>query len=157
MKNSSLDRYDRAILAALQRDASVSIAELAEKTHLSATPCWRRVQRLEERGIIRRRVALLDAAQLNVGATVFVSLKTNQHNLAWLNRFAAAVTAIPEITETYRMTGEVDYLLKVSVPDIAGYDAVYKKLIKLVDLHDVSSGFAMEQLKFTTELPLDYA
>jgi Lrp/AsnC family transcriptional regulator len=115
------------------------------------------VQRLEAVGVIERRVALLDAKKINLGVTVFVGIRTNQHNQAWLDRFAAAVAEIPEIVEVYRMSGDVDYLLRVVVPDIAGYDAVYRRLIKSIELFDVSSSFAMEQMKFTTALPLDYA
>ncbi len=107
--------------------------------------------------MIRRRVTLLDAKKINVGVTAFVGIKTNQHNQAWLDRFAAAVSHIPEIVEVYRMSGDLDYMLRVVVPDIAGYDAVYRRLIKSIELFDVSSSFAMEQLKFTTSLPLDYA
>jgi len=114
------------------------------------------VQRLETAGVIRRRVALLDASKINLGVTVFVGVKTNQHNQAWLDRFAKAVRDVPEIVEVYRMSGDLDYLLRVVVPDIAGYDAVYRRLINSIELSDVSSSFAMEQLKFTTSLPLDY-
>jgi len=133
------------------------ISDIAARVHLSVTACWKRVRNLEESGIIRRRVALLDAARLNVGVTVFVAVKTSQHNAAWLERFARAVCEIPEVVEFYRMSGEVDYLLRVVVPDIAGYDAVYKRLIRSVEMFDVSSSFAMEQIKYTTALPLDYA
>lgn len=152
-----MDAKDRALLELLQRDASSTVAELAERVHLSTTACWKRIQRMEADGLIRQRVALLDPARLNVGVTVFVSIRTNQHNAEWLARFHAAVTAIPEVVEFYRMSGEVDYLLRVVVPDIAGYDGVYKRLIREVELFDVSSSFAMEQLKYTTALPLDYA
>jgi len=152
-----VDAKDRDLLDLLQRDASSTIAELAERVHLSTTACWKRIQRMEADGLIRKRVALLDPVQLNVGVTVFVSIRTNQHNAEWLSRFHAAVTAIPEVVEFYRMSGEVDYLLRVVVPDIAGYDGVYKRLIREVELFDVSSSFAMEQLKYTTALPLDYA
>lgn len=152
-----LDATDLRILALLQEDATLTVAEVADKVNLSPTPCWRRIQRLEKDGVIRKRVTLLDATRLNAGVTVFVSVKTNQHSAAWLERFARAVAAIPEIVEFYRMSGEVDYLLRVVVPDIAGYDAVYKKLIRTAELSDVSSSFAMEQLKYTTSLPLHYA
>ena len=152
-----MDAIDLRILALLQEDATLTVAEVADKVSLSPTPCWRRIQRLEKDGVIRKRVTLLDAARLNAGVTVFVSVKTNQHSAAWLERFAKAVAAIPEIVEFYRMSGEVDYLLRVVVPDIAGYDAVYKKLIRTAELSDVSSSFAMEQLKYTTSLPLHYA
>ncbi len=152
-----LDRVDRALLKHLQTDASLSLNALAEAVKLSPTPCWRRIQRMEAAGIIRKRVALLDPAAINVGVTVFVSVKTSQHNSEWLARFARVIAAIPEVVEVYRMSGDIDYLLRVVVPDIAGYDAVYKKLIKDIELFDVSSSFAMEQLKYTTALPLDYA
>ena len=152
-----MNATDLQILALLQADATLSVQEIADQVHLSPTPCWRRIQKLEREGYVRKRVALLDAARLNVGVTVFVGIKTNQHNQAWFDRFNQAVSAIPEVLEFYRMSGEVDYLLRVVVPDIAGYDAVYRKLIRDVDLFDVTSSFAMEQIKFTTALPLDYA
>lgn len=152
-----MDRYDRQILNILQEDASVPVAEIGERVGLTSTPCWRRVQKLEDSGIIRKRVALLDAAKLNVGVTVFVSIRTSQHNVKWLKTFHDLVASIPEVTEFYRMAGDTDYLLRVVVPDIAAYDAVYKKLIQGVELADVSSSFAMEQIKYTTALPLDYA
>ncbi|WP_423194888.1 MULTISPECIES: Lrp/AsnC family transcriptional regulator [unclassified Cupriavidus] len=152
-----MDRYDRQILALLQEDATTPVAEIGEKVGLTSTPCWRRIQKLEEAGVIRRRVALLDAGKLNVGVTVFVSVRTNQHNARWLKAFHGLVSSIPEVTEFYRMAGDTDYLLRVVVPDIAAYDAVYKKLIQGTELADVSSSFAMEQIKYTTALPLDYA
>lgn len=152
-----LDRVDRALLQLLQDDASMPIAELAARVNLSSTPCWRRIQRLRDAGVIRKQVMLLDAAKLNVGVTVFVSVRTSQHNPGWLERFARGVAKIPEVVEFYRMSGDIDYLLRVVVPDIAGYDSVYKRLIRNTDLFDVSSGFAMEQLKYTTALPLTYA
>jgi Lrp/AsnC family transcriptional regulator len=152
-----MDETDLKILEFLQEDASLTVAQVAERIGLSATPCWRRIQKLEEEGFIRKRVALLDARKLNVGVTVFIAVKTNQHNAEWLQRFAAVVAEIPEVVEFYRMSGEVDYLLRVVVPDIAGYDAVYKKLIERIELTDVSSSFAMEQIKFTTALPLQFA
>jgi Lrp/AsnC family transcriptional regulator len=156
LEKTSLDAYDKQILAKLQEDSSIGINDLATSISLTPTPTWRRVQRLEAAGVIRQRVALVDAAKVNLGVTVFVGIKTNQHNQAWLDRFAAAVGDIPEVLEVYRMSGDLDYLLRVVVPDIAGYDAVYRRLIKSVELFDVSSSFAMEQLKFTTALPLDY-
>jgi len=153
----ALDKIDKAILDALQTNAMASLQEVSALVHLSATPCWRRIQRLEREGYIQQRVALLNPAKLNVGVTVFVSVRTNQHNEKWAQRFTAVVTSIPEIVEFYRMSGEIDYLLRVVVPDIKGYDAVYQRLIREVELADVSSSFAMEQIKFTTALPLDYA
>ena len=152
-----MDATDRAILACLQEDATMPVAEIARRVGLSSTPCWRRIQKLEEAKVIRARVALLDRGQLNVGVTVFVSVRTNQHSVAWLERFAAAVADLPEVVEFYRMSGEIDYLLRVVVPDIAAYDRFYKKLIAKIELSDVSSSFAMEQIKYTTALPLDYA
>ena len=152
-----LDATDRQILEILQRNADTPLAELATAVHLSSTPCWRRIQRLREQGFITRQVALVDAAKINLGVTVFVSVRTSQHNQAWFERFRDAVRDIPEIVELYRMSGDVDYLMQLVVPDIAAYDAVYKRLIRSVDLSDVSSSFAMEELKFTTALPLDYA
>ncbi|MEO8507047.1 MAG: Lrp/AsnC family transcriptional regulator [Betaproteobacteria bacterium] len=152
-----MDAKDCRILDVLQSDAAKAVSDIAEHVNLSTTACWKRIQKLEESGVIRKRVALLDAAKLHVGVTVFVSIKTNQHNTAWFTRFHEAVSAIPEVVEFYRMSGDVDYLLRVVVPDIAGYDGVYKRLIREIDLADVSSSFAMEQLKFTTELPLTYA
>jgi Lrp/AsnC family transcriptional regulator len=152
-----MDALDRRILDLLQEDATLPVATIAERVGLTSTPCWRRIQKLEEAGIIRRRVALLDRAQLNIGVTVFVAVRTNQHNMAWYERFARAVAEIDEIVGFYRMSGDIDYLLHVVVPDIAGYDAVYKRLIAKIELSDVSSSFAMEIIKETTRLPLVYA
>ncbi|MBC5763851.1 Lrp/AsnC family transcriptional regulator [Ramlibacter albus] len=152
-----MDKKDLQILAILQEDGTTPLSELAEAVSLSSTPCWRRVQRMQEDGVIRKTVTLCDPAALNVGVTVFVSIRTNQHSDAWMRRFVQGTRDIPEIVEIYRMSGDVDYLLKVVVPDIAGYDRVYKRLIKAVELQDVSSSFAMEVLKTTTALPLDYA
>lgn len=152
-----MDRTDKKILALLQEDATPTVAEIAERVGLSATPCWRRIQNLEKRGVIRRRVALLDPGELNVGVTVFARVKTSQHNIDWLEGFATAVAAIDEVVEFYRMSGDIDYLLKIVVPDIERYDAVYKRLIAAADFADVSSSFAMEEIKFTTALPLGYA
>lgn len=152
-----MNRIDVNILAHLQEDSTVPVATLAERVGLSTTPCWRRVQNLEKAGVIRKRVALLDGKALNVGVTVFVRLRTSQHSYAWLEDFAAKVAAIDEVVEFYRMSGDVDYLLKIVVPDIASYDAVYKRLIKSAEFSDVSSSFAMEEIKYTTALPLGYA
>jgi len=152
-----MDKIDKAILEILQANATASLQEVSEQVSLSTTPCWRRIQRLEKEGFIRRRVALLDADKLNVGVTVFVSVRTSEHNDKWFRKFTAVVAAIPQIVEFYRMSGDVDYLLRVVVPDIKGYDAVYKRLIREIELSDVSSSFAMEQIKYTTALPLEYA
>lgn len=152
-----MDDTNRKILRILQADATVPVAEIAEKVGLSTTPCWRRIQALERSGLIQRRVALLDRKKLNVGVTVFVRLKTSQHTYEWLAGFAKAVADIEEVVEFYRMSGDVDYLLKIVVPDIDSYDAVYKRLIKSAPLSDVSSSFAMEEIKHTTAVPVDYA
>lgn len=152
-----LDRRDLRILEILQRDALTPLTEVAERVGLSTTPCWRRIQRLEQAGVIRTRVALLDPAALNVSVTVFVAIRTSHHSADWVRQFRRALDAIPEIVEAYRMSGEIDYLLRVVVPDIAGYDAVYKRLIANIELADVTSSFSMEELKHTTALPLDHA
>ena len=151
-----LDAADLRILRELQADASRPLAELAGKVGLSATPCWRRVQRLEQRGVIRKRVALLDRAALNAGVTVFIAIRTSHHTLDWLDGFARAVRDIPEIVDVHRMSGEIDYLLRAHVADMASYDALYKRLISSVPLTDVTSMFAMEELKSTTEVPLSF-
>ena len=152
----ALDRLDKKILYWLQRDASLSLAELSEKVGLSSTPCWRRVQQLEKAGVIERRVALVNPKKINLGVTVFVRLRTSQHDAAWLAGFATAINDIPEVVEVYRLSGDIDYLLRILVPDIAGYDAVYKQLIQAASFADVSANFSMETIKQTTELPLDY-
>ncbi len=151
-----LDRVDKRILALLQRDSEQSLVKLSEQVGLSKNPCWRRIQRLQEAGIIRARVALLDAASLNLGVIVFMNIRTNQHSAEWVEKFTTAIDDIPEIVEYYRMSGEVDYLLKILAPTIGAFDAVYKKLISRVEIFEISSHFAMEELKNTTELPLDY-
>lgn len=153
---TKLDRIDLALLDILQQDADLPLNELASRVNLSPTPCWRRIQRMQEAGIIRRKVALLDAEKLNVGVTVFVSVRAARHSMQWAEEFCRAISAIPEVVEFYRMSGDVDYLLRVVVPDIRAFDAVYKRMIASVELQDVSSSFAMEQLKYTTALPLDY-
>ncbi len=152
-----LDRMDRKILDIVQKDCTLAVAEIGKRVGLSTTPCWRRIQKLEELGVIQSRVALLDAKKVNVGVTVFVSITTSHHTEEWLERFHAALNDFPEVVEFYRMSGQVDYLLRVVVPDIERYDAFYKRLISKIELSDVSSAFAMEQIKFTTALPLDYA
>lgn len=150
-----IDPKDRAILREVQRDASLTIEALARKVHLSRNACWRRVRLLEEAGIIKGRVALLDAARLNLGLTAFIAVRTAQHEPKWLEKFAAAVRNIPAITGVYRTTGETDYLLRAVVSDVAGYDRLYKQLIANIPLTDVSSSFVMETVKETTALPLD--
>lgn len=152
----ALDKIDRKILALLQKDATTPVAEIGRKVGLSTTPCWRRIQKMEEDGVIRKRVALLDPVKINTKVTVFVSIRTNAHSTEWLKRFSEVIVEFPEVVEFYRMSGEVDYLLRVVVPDIAAYDAFYKRMIARIEIRDVSSAFAMEQIKYTTELPLDY-
>lgn len=152
-----LDEMDVKILRILQADCTRAVADIGKEVGLSTTPCWRRIQKLEEAGVIQRRVALLDPQKVNAGVTVFVQIKTDQHSLEWLDRFHAAVTDFPEVADLYRMSGEIDYLMRVVVPDIAAYDAFYKKLIARIEIAKVSSAFAMEQIKHTTELPLAFA
>lgn len=151
-----MDRLDRKILTLLQVDATTPVAEIGKKVGLSTTPCWRRIQKLEEDGVIKRRVAVLDPAKVNTKVTAFVSIRTSQHSDDWLKNFARVVAEFPEVMEFYRMSGDVDYLLRVVVPDIEAYDRFYQRLIAKVDIMDVSSSFAMEQIKYTTKLPLEY-
>jgi len=152
-----LDAIDIKILSILQKDCTVSVAEIGKEVGLSTTPCWRRIQKLEQEGVIEARVALLDPKKVKVGVTVFVAITTSEHNREWLERFHAVVRDFPEVVEAYRMSGQVDYLLRVTVPDIESYDRFYKQLIERISLSDVSSSFAMEQIKYTTALPLTYA
>ena len=149
-----LDQIDRRILRELQADATIAIAELADRAGLSQTPCWKRVKRLTDAGIIQKRVAILDRDQLDLGLVVFVAVRTSRHDEEWLTAFAKGASSLPEVIEFYRLSGETDYLLKVVVKDIAAYDAFYRRLIAAAPLSDVSSSFAMEQIKFTTALPL---
>lgn len=149
-----LDSIDIRILALLQRDASCSISEIGDAVHLSQNACWRRIKRLEDEGVIKKRVALLDPQKLDVGVTVFVSVRVGEHSEKWLETFTALVRKMPEVIEFYRMAGDVDYLLKLQVADIPAYDRVYKSLIHAAKLMDVSAAFAMEEMKRTTELPL---
>lgn len=151
-----MDRLDKKILKLLQEDATIAVADIAKKVGLSTTPCWRRIQKLEEEGVVRKRVALLDSGAINARVTVFVSIRTNTHSVEWLKRFSEVIAEFPEVVEFYRMSGEVDYLLRVVVPDIAAFDDFYKRLIAKIEIRDVSSAFAMEQIKYTTEMPLDY-
>ncbi len=151
-----VDRLDRKILQILQEDATVPVAEIGRRVGLSTTPCWRRIQKLEEDGVITGRVALLNPAKINTSVTAFVAITTSQHNEEWLKRFAEVIRELPEVVEFYRMAGQVDYLLRVVVPDIAAYDNLYQRLISRIDISDVSTTFAMEQIKYTTSLPLTY-
>lgn len=149
-----LDPIDRRILRELQADATIPVAELADRVGLSQTPCWKRVKRLTDEGVIERRVALLAREKLDLGLVVFVSVRTSRHDEEWLALFAKGASSLPEVVEVYRLAGETDYLLKVVVSDIAAYDRFYKRLIATAPLTDVSSAFAMEQIKFTTALPV---
>jgi Lrp/AsnC family transcriptional regulator, cysteine-sensing transcriptional activator len=151
-----MDHTDLKILSILQEDASLSVAEIAGRVNLSQTPCWRRIQRLEERGVIQRRVAILNPEAIGVGLTIFVEIETGDHSADWISRFAAAVSELPEVMEVYRMAGDVDYLLRIAVSDMAAYDSFYKRLIALVPLKNVTSRFAMERVKSTTAYPLPH-
>ena len=149
-----MDEIDRQLLEILQRDATLSIAQMAERVGLSATPCWKRIQKLEAQGVITRRVAVVDPDRIGVGLSVLVSVEAGEHTPEWLERFSIGVGAMPEVMEAYRMAGDVDYMLRVVVADIQGYDAFYKRLIAAVPLKNVTSRFAMEKIKSTTALPI---
>jgi Lrp/AsnC family transcriptional regulator len=151
-----MDKLDAKILHLLQTDGVLSAAEIADRIGLSKAPCWRRIQKLQQQGVIRQTVALLDAHALNVGTTVFVTLKTGNHSEAWFQKFVHAVREIPEVTEIHRMSGDVDYLIRIVVPDIDAYDVVYKRLISAMEFQDVSASFVLETIKSTTALPLCY-
>jgi Lrp/AsnC family transcriptional regulator len=149
-----MDTIDRKILAVLQEDASRSVADIGKDVGLSATPCWKRIQKLEAEGVIQKRVALVDQVKVGLGITVFVSIEAGDHSAEWLEHFAGEVSAMPQVMEFYRMAGDVDYMLRVVVPDVQSYDAFYKRLIAVVPLRNVTSRFAMEKIKATTALPL---
>lgn len=150
----NIDETDRLLLRALQADATLSLEALADRASVSVNTCWRRVKRLEEAGILTRRVALVDPEKIGLAQTVFVAIRTRDHSSQWLARFAEAVRTLPEVVEFYRMAGDVDYLLKVQTRSVQDYDRVYKTLIARVDLADVSATFSMECIKNTTELPV---
>jgi Lrp/AsnC family transcriptional regulator len=152
-----MDTTDRKLLDILQHDAALSLDELSARMALSRNACWRRIKRLEDEGVIKARVTLLDAGRINVGLTAFIALRTTEHSAKWLDQFSKAVRDLPEIVGVYRMTGDVDYLLQAVIPDVAAYDRLYKRLIGKITLADVSSSFVMEEIKSTTVLPLDYA
>ena len=152
-----MDAVDRKILAVVQEDASLSVAEVGQRVGLSSTPCWKRIQRLEADGVIMRRVALVNPDKIGLGITVFVSVETNDHSQEWLKKFAEVVGAMPEVMEFYRMAGDVDYMLRVVVADMQSYDIFYKKLISAVPLKNVTSRFAMEKIKSVTALPVPAA
>ena len=149
-----MDAIDRKILAVVQQDASLSVADIGQRVGLSSTPCWKRLQKLEAEGVILRRVAIIDPDKVGLGITVFVSVETGDHSQDWLAHFAKVVDAMPEVMEFYRMAGDVDYVLRVVVQDMQSYDAFYKKLIATVPLKNVTSRFAMERIKSTTALPI---
>jgi|TARA_R100000005_G_scaffold94586_1_gene73099 Lrp/AsnC family transcriptional regulator len=148
-----LDNQDRQLLRLLQGDASLSVGDLAERVALSKSACWRRLQKLEEGGVIRQRVTLLDPASIGLGLTVFITIRTNQHNAAWAQQFRQIVQDVEGVLEVYRLGGQLDYLLKAVVADMPGYDRLYQRLIA-ADLFDVSASFVMEEIKATTALPL---
>lgn len=148
-----IDEIDRRIVVALQRDASLSIDQLSEEVHLSRNACWRRVKLMEEEGIITGRVALVDAERLGYGLSVFILVRTTHHEPGWLDRFRSAVQSIPEIQGVYRMSGDLDYVLRARVPDVKAYDRLYQRLIAKVPLSDVSASFVMEEIKETMMLP----
>lgn len=148
-----IDRIDREILRLISADATLSLAEIAAEVGLTPTPCWKRIRRMEEAGIIARRVALLDAAKVGLPVSAFVAVETADHSDEWLKRFAEVIAATPEVVDAWRMSGDVDYLLHVVVPDIAAYDSFYRKLIAAVPLRNVTSRFAMERMKHAP-LPL---
>ena len=152
-----MDKIDLKILDCIQQDANLSASQIAEKVELSTTPCWRRIRKLEREEVILSKVGLLNRDKLNLGVDVFVAIRTNQHNATWLESFAKAVIEFPEVVEFYRMSGQIDYLMRVVVPNIDEFDQFYKRLISSADIHDVSSSFAMERIKYTTALPLQYA
>lgn len=149
-----MDLTDRKILAILQDDASISVAEIAARVNLSQTPCWRRIQKLEEAGVIQRRVALVDPEKLGLDLTIFVEIETGDHSREWLDHFARSLSEMPEVMDVYRMAGNVDYLLRISARNMAAYDQFYQKLISTVALKNVTSRFAMERVKFTTAYPV---
>ena len=150
-----LDDLDRKILALLQDDASLPIQQIADQIGLSINPCWRRIRRMEADGVIRGRVAIVDPEKVGLALTIFVRVKTREHSAAWAEKLVEVIASMDEISECHRIGGDVDYLLKVTVPDIAGYDRIYKELIARVpNLTDVSALFSMERLKSSTRLSI---
>jgi Lrp/AsnC family transcriptional regulator len=149
-----MDEIDRLLLEILQQDATLSLAQMAERVGLSPTPCWKRIQKLEARGVIMRRVAIVDPVRVGVGLSVLVNVEAGEHSPEWLQRFSAGVDAMPEVMEVYRTAGEVDYVLRVAVADMAEYDTFYKRLIAIAPMKNVTSRFAMERIKHSTAYPL---
>ncbi|MFC3168367.1 Lrp/AsnC family transcriptional regulator [Paracoccus fontiphilus] len=152
---ASLDLIDRKIVAALMQDATQPIAQIADRVGLSQTPCWKRIQKLEATGVLTGRVALADPAQLGLGLTVFVGVEATDHGTDWRDAFLAALGRFPEVMEAYRMAGEMDYLLRVAVPDMAAYDDFYRRLTDAVPIKNLTSHFAMERLRYTTAYPVN--
>ncbi|WP_157019298.1 Lrp/AsnC family transcriptional regulator [Mesorhizobium xinjiangense] len=150
-----IDEVDRRILAELQRDCTLTIDELSERTNLSRNACWRRVKLLEDRGVVTGRIALVDPEKLGLGLSVFIMVRTTNHDPDWLKRFRAAATAMPEITGVYRMSGDLDYVLRARVADVKAYDRLYQRLIARIPLSDVSASFVMEEIKETTVVPVE--
>ena len=151
-----MDRKNKAILAALQDDATLTVAELAERIGLSKSACWRRIQILEEDGIIGARVTLLQQEKLGLHLTVYSAIRTHKHTAEWFKGFYKMVSSMPNVMEVHRLSGDIDYLIRAVVPDMQSYDEMYKDMIASVDLYDVSSSFSMEKIKYTTALPLDH-
>ena len=151
-----MDSFDKKILGLVQSDVSLSLADISDRVHLSRNACWKRIRQLEEHGIIRQRVALLDRKAVNVGLTVFISIRAERHARDWVERFCQTIRTMPEIVGIYRTTGQSDYLLHVVVPDVTAYDGLHQRLMDQVDRKDISSAFVMEEIKYTTEVPLDY-
>lgn len=151
---ADIDDFDRSILAFLQQDASLTVDALAERVHLSRNACWRRIKALEEAGVITRRVALLDAGRVGCPLSVMVLIRTNDHSPSWQTAFRKAISALPEVIGAHRMSGDLDYVLRVRVSDVAAYDRFYKKLTSRVSVSDISASFVMEDIKDTTALPL---
>ena len=156
-KNNALNDIDKKILFVLQENADLPISELSKKVNLSPTPCWARINKLYKQGFITKKVAVVDRLKLNLNVVAFVQVKTSNHNMEWARKFVKVISDMPEVIEFYRLSGSIDYLLKVLVPSIEKYDEFYKKLTDKVDLTDVSSSFSMEEIKQTSSLPLDYA
>ena len=152
--SNTIDNIDRAILNALQKDASLSVDEVSATVHLSRNACWRRIKALEEKGVIKGRVALIDPASVGVPLTVMVLIRTNKHDEMWMKDFQSALQAFPEVVGAYRMTGDLDYVLRVRVADVPAYDAFYKRLTSRISVSDISASFVMEEIKETTAVPL---
>lgn len=151
-----MDATDKRILELLQKDASLSLNAISDQVNLSRNACWNRIRQLEKDGVIKSRVTLLDAGKLNLGLSVFIAVRTNRHDVDWLEKFSTVARSTPEIVSIYRTTGDTDYLLHAIVPNMKAYDELYKRLISQIELFDVSASFVMEEIKRTTELPLSY-